>query len=179
MTTQFERFAHAIAQVAHNAVGQKRKYTGEDYIVHPEEVVAILKAHGVTDESIICAAYLHDVLEDTRVTYSELEFWFGNDVAMLVWDVTDQCHEGNRAARKKAEAERLGSCCFAAKMIKLADMISNTKSIVEHDKDFAKVYMREKKNLLDEMYEKTMDEQFISLYMEAALLVNDYFWSEQ
>src|SRR3546814_14199201 len=63
-------------------------------------------------------------------------------------ELTDQFHEGNRAARKSAEAVRLSSVSRDAQTIKLADFISNTRSILRHDPGFAKVYLKEKAQVL-------------------------------
>lgn len=62
--------AYYFAMAAHAAVGQKRKYTGEPYIVHPVEVCDII-THNVewSNDEMCCAALLHDVVEDTQVTY--------------------------------------------------------------------------------------------------------------
>ena len=55
------------ATAAHAAIGQKRKYSGDDYIVHPARVASIVTRHGGTDE-MIAAAWLHDTVEDTDVS---------------------------------------------------------------------------------------------------------------
>ena len=61
------------AIAAHKAVGQKRKYTGDDYIVHPAEVAHIVdQVPGSTDE-MVAAAWLHDVVEDTGVDITEYD----------------------------------------------------------------------------------------------------------
>lgn len=63
-----ELAAYEFARVAHAAVGQLRKYTNEPYIVHPLEVARIVKSvpH---DSNMVMAAYLHDVLEDTKISF--------------------------------------------------------------------------------------------------------------
>lgn len=58
--------ARTFATAAHD--GQMRKDKKNPYIVHPERVVKLLKAAGVTDQEVLAAAYLHDVLEDTKET---------------------------------------------------------------------------------------------------------------
>jgi (p)ppGpp synthase/HD superfamily hydrolase len=128
---------------------QKRRYTGEPYVSHCDAVVAILRSAGITDETTIAAAFLHDVLEDAPVTFYELERAFGSDIAGLVSDLTDYGPgTGNRAKRKAMDRERLSRAPAKAQTIKVADMIDNTSSIVEHDPDFAVTYMREKALLL-------------------------------
>lgn len=133
------------------AVGQIRKYTGEPYYVHPREVAAIVEAAG-GDDAQVCAAHLHDVVEDTDITIQQIQFFFGDDIADLVSDLTDVSMptDGNRATRKAIDREHTAQASRRAKMIKLADLISNTKSIVEHDEKFARVYLEEKRLLLAE-----------------------------
>src|SRR5262245_13628543 len=131
--------------------GHKRKYTGEPYMVHLEAVADLVRSVGA-HEKVIAAAYLHDTLEDTKTTYGELINHFGVGVATLVYELTDAhpsgAGHGNRAERKRKERDRLAKASAAAHTLKLADLIDNTKSIVERDPRFAKVYLREKADLL-------------------------------
>jgi (p)ppGpp synthase/HD superfamily hydrolase len=144
---EFIQRAKLFATAAHAAVGQKRKYTFEDYIVHPTQVAGIVKSVGGTP-SMICAAYLHDVLEDTQVPEYVLRTEFGDLVTdMVVW-LTKVEVPGNRKVRKQAELKRLLRAPAEVQTIKLADLIANTPSIVEHDPKFAKTYLREKRDLL-------------------------------
>lgn len=140
--------AVAVAAVAHDDVGQLRKYTGEPYIHHPLEVAHILREAGINDDAILSAAVLHDVLEDTKVSARDLELLFPRGVVRMVMELTEPVNEGNRAARKSIEAVRLSAISPEAQTIKYADLISNTRSIGRHDKGFAKVYLKEKWNLL-------------------------------
>jgi (p)ppGpp synthase/HD superfamily hydrolase len=75
---------------------------------------------------------------------------FGKQVAALVADLTDvsRFEDGNRQARKCIDREHTAKASPDAKTIKLADLIDNTRSIVAHDPDFAKVYLGEKRQLL-------------------------------
>lgn len=129
---------------------QKRKYTGESYFVHCEEVAMLVESVGGTD-AMIAAAYLHDVCEDCGFTQKEIYNEFGFDVAELVGCLTDvsKPEDGNRAKRKEMDREHTSRGSPDAKTIKLADLISNTKSIVKYDPDFAKVYLYEKERLLE------------------------------
>jgi (p)ppGpp synthase/HD superfamily hydrolase len=139
--------ARAFAAYAHE--GQVRKYTGEPYIVHPVEVMEIVNT--VTDdEEVLAAALLHDVVEDTSVTVEDLRAQFGDRVATLVDELTDKSRpeDGNRKVRKAIDRAALAEASADAQTIKLADMISNTRSIVENDPKFAKVYLEEKRLLL-------------------------------
>jgi (p)ppGpp synthase/HD superfamily hydrolase len=130
---------------AHEA--QTRKYTGEPYIYHPIEVASQLVDHyGTVSPEILCAALLHDTVEDCEVTFTEIEREFGVEVRNLVFWLTDVCPKawGNRATRKDLEVEKLRHGPVDAQVIKLSDMWSNTKSIVAHDPNFAVTYLQEK-----------------------------------
>ena len=145
--------ARLFAIAAHTAVGQFRKYTGEPYHVHPAEVAHIVERFGGTEQQI-AAAWLHDVVEDTAVTIEVINTEFGPEVAELVGWLTDvsKPEDGNRAARKAIDRAHTAEAPVAAKFIKAADLISNTRSIVEHDAAFARVYLEEKRLLIKEAF---------------------------
>lgn len=144
--------ARVFATAAHAAVKQVRKYTGEPYIVHPEEVARMIATHGGTLEQI-AASLLHDTVEDTGVTQELIVHEFGSIVSEYVYWLTDQStsEDGSRAVRKKIDADRLALAPPAVQSIKYADLISNTKSIIAHDPGFAKTYLQEKAYLLSVM----------------------------
>jgi (p)ppGpp synthase/HD superfamily hydrolase len=143
--------AWVYAKAAHAAVGQKRKYTGEPYIVHTYEVACLVASVPYANPNMVAAAFLHDVIEDTQVTFTDIHLAFGIEVATLAGKLTDvkDLSLGNRAERKALDRERLACCGWETQTIKLADLISNTKSIVAHDPHFAKVYLAEKQLLLE------------------------------
>jgi len=153
--------------------GQTRKYTGEPYIVHPLEVMEIVKTVPHTQE-MLAAAVLHDVVEDTDVTLSDIWNEFGYKVRQLVADLTDISvpSDGNRKARKHLDLIHTAKALPQSKTVKLADLISNSKSITEHDPKFAKVYMEEKAALL-----KVLTEGDPTLYARAKKIVDDYYSS--
>lgn len=140
--------ALVFATKAHH--GQVRKYTGEAYINPPIEVAKIVAS--VTDDcECICAALLHDVIEDCGVTKNDLiEYGFGFAIAEMVCQLSDvsKPSDGNRAERKRIDREHAANAWGKTKTVKLADLISNTKSICSYDPDFARVYMAEKELLL-------------------------------
>lgn len=134
----------------HGANNQVRKYTGEPYWVHLEEVATLVRQYGGS-EAAIAAAWLHDVREDTAITHLIIEQLFGETVARLVDGVTDisKPEDGSRAARKRLDREHLARQCDTCKTIKLCDVISNTSTIHERDPVFARIYLKEKMALLD------------------------------
>lgn len=136
-----------IADLLHH--GQTRKYTGDPYINHPVRVAEIV-ADYYSDDAVICAALLHDVIEDTHATAHSLTGVVSDDVIKMVVALTDTPHlYGNRAARKRKDRERLANSDARVQTIKVADLIDNTDSIVMHDPKFAKVYLEEKRLLMD------------------------------
>jgi (p)ppGpp synthase/HD superfamily hydrolase len=151
MTDIVER-ARVFATAAHAAVCQLRKYTFEPYIVHPAEVAGIVESIGGT-HAMIAAAWLHDTVEDTGVTSELIREEFGDEVATLVGWLTDvsRPEHGNRAARKAVDRAHTAAAPAQAQTIKLADLIANTRCIVEHDPKFAVTYLEEKRQLLEVM----------------------------
>ena len=144
-----ELVAHAAdyAKIIH--ASQSRKYTGEPYFVHLVEVGVTLEWAGC-DPEVVAAGFLHDSIEDQGQTVESLSRLFGLRVARLVDEVSDvsKPSDGNRAFRKKLDAEHLAKASPDGMSIKLADLISNTRSIAKHDPNFARVYFHEKNNLL-------------------------------
>lgn len=147
-----EHRAKQFATLAH--ADQQRKYTGEPYITHPAEVVELVRGIPHT-EAMLAAAWLHDVVEDTLIRLDEIERVFGSEVAELVDNLTDisKPSDGNRKTRKALDLEHTAQASPAAKTIKLADLISNSRSIAEHDPKFARVYLNEKAKLLEVLTE--------------------------
>lgn len=148
--SNLEKRARLFAIRWHDSIGQVRKYSGEPYWKHPEAVAALVQTVPHTSE-MIAAAMLHDVIEDTPCTEIDVRFEFGDAVADLVMWLTDvsKPSDGNRETRKAIDRAHTAAAPREAKTIKLADLIDNSRSIVERDKDFAKIYLREKRLLLD------------------------------
>lgn len=139
------------ASSAHGAIEQKRKYSGEDYIVHPVEVMEIVRSVPDHTDEMLIVALLHDVVEDTEVKLVDIAVKFGAKIAEMVAEITDvsEPEDGNRAVRKALDREHLAKARAEVQTVKLADIISNSKDILENDPNFSKVYIPEMKLLLD------------------------------
>lgn len=150
--TDLVLLAQTFATAAHAAVGQKRKYSGDDYIVHPIRVAGIVKQFGGSDAQI-AAAFLHDTVEDTDVTIDLIRDTFGDDITTLVDGLTDVsvASDGNRATRKAIDRQHTIDACADTQFVKCADIIDNSSDIEENDASFWKVYRREMLLLLDGM----------------------------
>lgn len=147
MTTAYE--AMVFAREIHK--DQKRKYTGNPYADHLAEVAGIAVTACPTNlrpDVMAAVAWLHDSIEDQGVTAETLGEKFGPEIARAVLFLSDM-ETGNRAERKAASRERLAGAWGWVQTIKVADLISNTASIVQHDPKFAVTYLEEKRLLLD------------------------------
>jgi guanosine-3',5'-bis(diphosphate) 3'-pyrophosphohydrolase len=139
---------------------QKRKYTPERYIVHPERVMKVCQQY-TSSIPVLAAALLHDVLEDTKVSRKELHKFLlailsekdAEQTTQLVVELTDVYTKSNyprlnRKRRKQKEANRIEKTSPDAQTIKYSDIIDNCKEIVVHDPEFAHVFLMECKMLL-------------------------------
>lgn len=149
-----------------------RKYTGEPYSVHCASVAAKVAEVGGT-EDMVCAAWLHDVIEDCpRARPDLIELAFGSKVLSLVMQVSKVSHQsdGNRAVRVAMDNEHYAHASPEGQTIKLADLLDNSRTIVVHDNGFAKVFMTEKRELLGKL-----TSGHPRLYAEARRVVDEFF----
>lgn len=149
---------------------QKRKYTGIPYSQHCENVKDILTEFGITNSDMLCAAYLHDVIEDTNTEFKEIYDKFGYQTGDLVFWLTDisRPEMGNRELRKHLDRLHLWAAPYEAQIIKCADCIDNARDIQFNDPDFAVVYNREMRTLLRGMSTHT---QLSDIWNEAYRVV--------
>lgn len=146
---ELSRYERALIFAARAHGSQKRKWSGEPFIIHPISVANILAEAGL-NEDVVIAGVLHDTVEDTDATFEQIEAEFGLRVVGLVREVTaiSKFFDGSRAKRKRMDQHHFATACDDAQSIKCADMISNIPSIVEYDPAFAKIYLEEKRALL-------------------------------
>jgi len=114
-------------------VNQRRKDAERSpYINHPLAVAAWLAVEGgVTDETILVAALLHDTIEDTATTPDELREAFGADVCRLVLEVSDDKTLA-KAVRKQLQIEHAPQLSTEAKQLKIADQICNIRDLAQN-----------------------------------------------
>jgi len=141
---------------------QKRKYTGDPYHTHLYNVAELVNLYEPNCYEI---ALCHDLFEDTSCNFTELykvmtEAGYSRneayDVCTCVTELTDVYTAKdypyfNRAKRKQLEATRLGKISPRSMNVKYADLIDNTASIIAHDTGFAKIYLKEKSDILLQM----------------------------
>ncbi|XP_027522534.1 guanosine-3',5'-bis(diphosphate) 3'-pyrophosphohydrolase MESH1 [Corapipo altera] len=130
MGSDVARLLEAVDFAARKHKEQRRKDPeGTPFINHPIGVARIL-AHeaGVTDIVVLQAALLHDTVEDTDTTLSEIEEQFGVDVRRVVEEVTDD-KMLPKMERKRLQVERAPGCSPRAKLVQLADKLYNLRDL--------------------------------------------------
>lgn len=135
----------AVAYAISGHKDQKRKYTGEPYVLHPIAVAKYLESKGHFREEVIFAALFHDLVDDTSVTNDDIKRDWGEEVATLVEMLTDvsSSSDGNRERRKAIDRQHLSEANWEAQSIKCGDLINNAIDIVANDTKFAKLYLHE------------------------------------
>jgi (p)ppGpp synthase/HD superfamily hydrolase len=109
------------------------------YVTHLDDVYNVLVEFNITNKNTLIAAYLHDIIEDTKYTYKDIWFMFNRTIADIVWAVTDK-HGKNRAERHRNTYPELAYDINAISL-KLADRISNVRRSI--GKDIYKMYKKE------------------------------------
>ncbi len=120
----------ALAFAAHKHRDQRRKDAqASPYINHPIALADVLvNEGGVTDVEVLCAALLHDTVEDTATTHEELSDAFGSRIARIVAEVTDD-KSLSKDERKRLQVEHAVRLSPEAKRVKLADKICNLRDV--------------------------------------------------
>ncbi len=122
----------ALAFAAHKHRDQRRKDAeASPYINHPIALAEVLAGEGgVADAEVLAAALLHDTIEDTDTTPEELRREFGERIADVVLEVTDD-KSLPKAERKRLQIEHAAGITHAAKLVKLADKICNLRDVAD------------------------------------------------
>ena len=108
----------------------RKDLDGSPYINHPLAVAAFLtEVGGVSDAHVICAALLHDTIEDTQTTVDELISQFGDAIARMVLEVSDD-PAWPKAERKALQLAKTRTLSHEAHLIKLADKWCNVRDIM-------------------------------------------------
>ena len=121
----------AIAFAADKHRNQRSKDAeASPYINHPIALANALANEGdISNENALCAAILHDTIEDTETTKDELIRHFGENIANIVMEVTDD-KELPKEDRKLLQIDHAAHASHEAKLVKLADKISNLRDLL-------------------------------------------------
>ena len=125
-----KKVADALCFAADAHKRQRRKADDSPYIIHPLRVVQNLVVCEYSDPDLLCAAVLHDVVEDTDVTLDEIEKRFGPAVASVVAEVTDD-KTLTKAERKRKQIEKVRYGSVNMQRIKIADKIDNCRDLLK------------------------------------------------
>ena len=126
-----------ILAAVHFAADRHRNQRRKDaatttYVNHPVCVAEMLvNVGGIEDPQVICAALLHDTIEDTDTTPDELAEAFGPAVRDIVLEVSDD-KSLPKEERKQEQIRHAATASIAAKQVKLADKICNLQDILAH-----------------------------------------------
>ena len=164
MSLVMDRLLEKVKDFAATAHGdQQRKFEPGPYIIHPVRVMEIVREY-TNDVSLLSAALLHDVLEDTEIELSDIHEFLhtimSNAVATITADYVHQLTDiytknnypaWNRKKRKEKEAERLARISPEAQTIKYADILDNVKSMQEAETSFKKKFLSECSKYLEVM----------------------------
>ena len=108
---------------------QRRKDAdASPYINHPIALADLLASEGIGDPAVLCAALLHDTIEDTDTSEQELRAAFGDEIAAVVMEVTDD-KTLPKKQRKQLQVEHARHASPRAKLVKLADKICNLRDV--------------------------------------------------
>ena len=108
--------------------GQFRKNNKTPYWYHLRDVVNNLKMMGIKDESILCAGWLHDSIEDTSFDFDDVSKLFGKKIALIVSDLTKE----TRLPKNQQERNyltQLSKSSWQAKVVKFADILANVSDL--------------------------------------------------
>ena len=130
---EFKLLITALDFAAKKHRNQRRKNAdASPYINHPISLANILcNEADVTDMNVICAALLHDTVEDTETTKEELVIDFGQNICDIVMEVTDDKTIQDKYKRKQLQVEHAAHISTSAKLVKLADKISNLRDVAD------------------------------------------------
>lgn len=154
------RAMYRFAKRRHDDTGAIRKVSKQPYWVHPEGVAKIVMEHGGSDIEIK-AAMAHDVLEDTGDTFEDIAEKFGEEVASIVKEVTNDKDEIAKIGKERYISEELCRLSPEALTVKLADMLYNMK-----DSPSEKNYERMRKNVAFLMMNRHLEGKHLELAQE-------------
>ena len=130
--------------------GQRSTHYDAPYTNHLRSVISLLRQYGQNGSQVIAAAWLHDTVEKTETTLQDIISEFGDGIGELVYWLTD-CDQSEGNILALTTAWRLGGAPWDAKLIKLADIIDNGRSIMKHDRAAAPRFVSEKRMVLQRM----------------------------
>jgi len=179
-TNELPELRRAYLFAAEKHANQKRKFSKEPYITHPEFVTCLLSRY-TSDKDLLKASLLHDVVEDTDTTLDDISNLFNQRVADLVEELTIDPELKNLIGKKKYLATHLNTISEEALLIKLVDRLHNVIGLLNEKMPlkFIKWYWTETVYILESLdrdlsheHEKLISTLWFLLdYIELSLLM--------
>jgi len=117
-------------------------YGDKRYVAHLEQTQNILMRFGFTQPEMLAVAWLHDTLEDCDVSVDDLAFFFGANLAVLIFAVTDEPGR-SRKERKAATYPKIRKYGADAVCLKLADRIAKVEASIQGNVSLLQMYQKE------------------------------------
>lgn len=133
-----------VAEKAHS----NQQYDIYPYIYHIRQVVKIAEDLGY-DEAIIVACVLHDALEDTDLSYNDVKKAFGEEVAEIVYAVTDELGRNRKERKAKTYPKIKGN--WKATVVKVCDRIANATQSRDYNNGLFKMYQKENQDFISNL----------------------------
>ena len=130
-----DKIEYAIFYATKAHQGQRRKQKDIDMIFHPFTVGMNLQRNGC-DEDVVAAGILHDVVEDTKYTFEDIEREFGKEIRDYVYDASEPDKSLPWKIRKAHTIEHVKTSPLGSKLIVACDKISNLEDALDNIKKF-------------------------------------------
>ena len=151
--------------------GKKRK-TGEPAVTHLYAVRDILSAHGINDQTILDAALLHDVLEDTSLSEDYLELRFGAKVISIIRILSKNAQFHTPFVKMKSTLDEIESVLRIhpeALVIKMADRLHNLRTLHGFDQEKQHEYLEETHTLLLPLFQRIVESNHLGSLHETSV----------
>lgn len=121
---------------------------------------------------IVCAAWLHDILEDCPISYSDIQNEFGYHIAEIVYHVTDELGRNRKEKKEKTYPKVRENT--EARIVKIADRIANVEFSKEHSKDKFEMYKKEHREFRENIYFCEIEKYNVNVYSQMTDKMCDY-----
>jgi len=162
-----ETKAKEFALTAHKG----QMYGTKDYSFHLEAVVAVAKNFNL-NENIVAACWLHDTMEDCKISFQDVKNVCGETVAELVYCVTDELGRNRKERKEKTYPKILGN--KDALCVKLCDRIANLQqSITDKNIGLLSMYLKEHKEFREKLFSENVSAVLMELWLKLDELVTE------
>ena len=131
-------------------------YDKYPYYYHLEQVVDVLDEFGFTEDKFRISGVLHDVMEDTAISYNDIKNQFGEEIAEIVYAVTDELGRDRKERKAKTYPKIMANT--DAIIVKLADRIANVRNSMKYKPEMGKMYTKEFDDFKNALYSSTHTE---------------------